>query len=199
LLLTNNKILSSNPVTITVLPVDVSSLEDYHDIKDILEVDLENNWWILGSIVLIAIISLFAVLWFMNSRTTVVKEQPISRSTLQQLYDRLMQQLKELENTDTSSRIEVVRIFSESSDSVRSFIDKAKGENTAYLTTGEYMAKQKNRFPNAELETGFFQYLRLADAVKFARYTPSSEETKASFPMLKSLVSTVYQQSNPNT
>lgn len=199
LLLTDKKVLSSNPVTISVLPVDVSNLEDYHDIKDIMEINPENNWWILASIVLIGIISLFAVLWFMNSGTSIVTPaKKVTGSTLQQLYDQVMNQLNELENMVSTPKASTVRIFSESSDALRLFIDKTKGENTSYLTTGEYMAKQKNRLPNAALENSFFQYLRLADAVKFARYQPQAEETKASFPMLKSLASSVYQQSNLN-
>ncbi len=199
LLLNNKRTLSSNPVTISVLPVDVSDMEDYHDIKDILEINPENNWWIIGSIILIALVSLFAILWFMNNRKAAIEHKPIESSTLQQLYNKTLQQLSGLETQDISSQQNIIYVFSSSSEAVRSFIDKAKGVNTAHLTTGEYMAKQKGKLPNTEIENSFFQFLRLADAVKFAKYTPPAEEITSVFPMLKSLVTSVFQQSKPNT
>ncbi len=199
MMLTDKRTLSSNPVTISVLPVDVSDMEDYHDIKDILEIDPENNWWIIGSIILIALVSLFAILWFMNNRKAAIEHKPIEASTLQQLYNKTLQQLSSLETKDLSSQLNVIHIFSSSSDVIRSFIDKAKGANTAHLTTGEYMANQKGKLPNTEIENSFFQFLRLADAVKFAKYTPPAEEITSAFPMLKSLVTSVFQQSKSNT
>jgi len=57
----NKKKLSTEPLGFTVLPVDVSNLQDYHDIKDVLEVPLLNNWWIIAGIVALALLSLFAV------------------------------------------------------------------------------------------------------------------------------------------
>jgi hypothetical protein len=199
MMLTDKRVLSSNPVTISVLPVDVSNMEDYHDIKDILEVNPKNNWWIICSIILIAIISLFGILWFMNNRKAEVEQKPIEASTLQELFSKTLQQLSELEAYDLSSKQNIIHVFSSSSDMVRSFIDKARGDNTAHLTTGEYMTKQKSRLPNGEIENSFFQFLRLSDAVKFAKYSPPAEETKTIFPMLKSLVTSVYQQTKPNT
>jgi hypothetical protein len=194
MLLSNQKTLSSEPVDIAVLPVDVSNMQDYHDIKDILEMKEENNWWVIASIVLTGLISLFAVLWFMNTRPITTARKTISPAGLREEYDFIIKRLTELGESDLSARERVFGLFNETSQSTRKFIDAVHVEDTAHLTTGEYMLKLKGRFPDVETENKYFQFLRLADAVKFAKYFPPDEETRSSLPLLKTIVTSVYQQ-----
>jgi hypothetical protein len=76
LLLADNRKVITEPLNISVLPVDVSNMADYHDIKDILDIKAENNWWIIASVVALGLLSLFAFLWFVTSNITpVVRHQ----------------------------------------------------------------------------------------------------------------------------
>jgi hypothetical protein len=91
----------------------------------------------------------------------------------------------------------VVNLFKEVSQSSRSFIDAAYQKNNTHLTTGEYMLQLKGKLPDAETENNYFQFLRLADAVKFAKYIPPGTETKEIFPMLRRVIEQVYHQNKP--
>lgn len=193
LVLADNRRLVSQPVDLTVMPVDVSNLADYHDIKDILDVPAENNWWLVAAIVLTALISMFAFLWFVTNKTTV---QPTTTAgtDLGVLYSALQKRLSELENNSTAGNTDTVSLYNETSQRVRVFVDTALGEQTSHLTSGEYMLRIKGRLSDAEAENSYFQFLRLADAVKFARYQPPAAETNSIFPALRNVVELVYHQ-----
>jgi hypothetical protein len=194
LLLTDQRTLTSDSLRITVLPVDVSGMQDYHDIKDILEVQPENNWWVVASIILLGLVSLFSLLWFMNYKPVAAPEKIISPSDLQKLYTDLLKRIAELETSEVTTKAAVTSVFDEASRSTRNFIDKVYRQDTASLTTGEFMLNQKEKLSNTETGNNFFQFLRLADAVKFAKYLPPAEETKAVFPVLRNVITEVYEK-----
>ena len=51
------------PVTIDVLPVDVSNMQDYNDIKDIEEINQENDWTIVALIAVVTLFSIGMIYW----------------------------------------------------------------------------------------------------------------------------------------
>lgn len=193
LTLANNRKVTSQAVDISVLPVDVSSLKDYHDIKDILDVEAENNWWIIAAIVALGLVSLFAFLWVATNKTPAPKEIT-SSSDLADLYNKLMKRLSLLESESNGGKLSNTEVYKESSQLARSYVDAAYNVQTAHLTSGEHMLYLKGKLPDAETETGYFQFLRLADAVKFARYQPPANETNHIFSVLKALALQVLQQ-----
>lgn len=185
--------LRSETVGLTVLPVDVSNLEDYHDIKDILEVEAENNWYIVAAIVLIGIISLFAFLWF-NTRRRPIAEARQSAPNLEKYYRQILKDLSGWQSVDPSDRQTVTAMYRQAATGIRGFSDAAYDLNTGHLTTGEYVVHMKSRLPDAATESKYFQFLRLAEVVKFAKYHPPAEETTATFPVLKEVIDSIFQQ-----
>ena len=198
LTLANNTKLESQPVDISVLPVDVSNLEDYHDIKDILDVDAANNWWIIAAIVALGLLSLFALLWVVTNNAPA-QQEIAPKSDLAGLYDQLVRRLVILEGESKAGNISNAEVYKETTHLSRSFTDTAYAVQTAHLTTGEYMLRMKGNLPDAETETGYFQFLRLADAVKFARYEPPADETNRIFTVLKTMAEQVLQQNKPKS
>lgn len=192
-ILSGGQRLVSEPLNIAVLPVDVSNLADYHDIKDILDVKAGNNWWIVSGIVLLGLLSLFVFLWFVTNKSKS-GETILQSGDLTQLYSALIKKIQTLEKNDLSDRASVVYLYKELSQSIRLFIDAAYRQNTLHLTSGEHMLKMKGKFPDAGSENNYFQLLRLADAVKFAKYIPPADETRSEFPLLYSIIEQVYQQ-----
>lgn len=196
IILSGGRKLASEPLDITVLPVDVSNLADYHDIKDILNVKAENNWWIVTGIVLLALISLFAFLWFVTNKAPSTQAIPTS-TDLTVLYTALVKKIQTHETNDLQDPVSVMAFYKEISQSARLFVDAAYQQNTLHLTSGEHMLRMKGRLPDGDTEKNYFQFLRLADAVKFAKYTPPADETKPVFGVLYSIIERVYQQNKP--
>lgn len=191
--LDDGRILTTNTLNITVLPVDVSGLQDYHDIKDILEVPLENDWWVVASLVITAVLSLFIVLWVMSpAPATPTVAIPVAGLT--DAYRKLTEALKALQQVDTATVDGKKHLTTESLRLVRAFIDLATGNDTAHLTTGEYMIFYKSKLPDVQTESRFYQWQRFADAVKFAQYEPPADELAQVLPDMQHTADAVYHQ-----
>ncbi len=188
----NGKRLTSEALNITVLSVDVSNLQDFHDIKDILEVPLENNWYIISALVGVFIFSLFAVLWFVQKRKNDTV-QNIRPGTLSDMYKDLIQLIDDYQRSGIYDPVSVKKVYHKSSHATRSFLDALWSANTNHFTTSEYMINVKSNISSTDEQTRYFQFLRLADAVKFARYLPSAEESKEVLERLQNFITLQYE------
>ena len=197
-MLAGNRKLQSQAVDITVLPADISAMADYHDIKDIIETDPENNWWIIALLVATGLSSLLGFLWFTSNKTPVAKRVNAS-SDLAKLYQQFLNALKEWETGDIAEKNSIISFFKTASRDVRSFVDAAYQQNTAAFTTGEYMMAMKGKLPDADTESKLFQFLRFADAVKFAKYIPPQEEITPQFSILQKIAEEVYHENKRST
>lgn len=189
--LSGNRKLRSEVIGITVLAVDVSTLQDYHDIKNIIEVQPENNWYVIAAIVLIALIALFSLLWFIN-RHSVEPVAMVPSASIEDAYKKAMASLEQLK-TGYATR-EPAAVFGGLTALVRNFVDTARQTSTGHQTTGEYLIYHKGHLPDAGTETDLFQLLRMSDAVRFARYQPPSSETDNAFVKVSHIIAQVYQK-----
>lgn len=63
---------STLPITIEVLPVDVSKMQEYNDIKEIEEANRENNWLITAIIATVTVLSIAAIYWLLAKRRNLL-------------------------------------------------------------------------------------------------------------------------------
>ena len=174
------------------LPVSVAfsnfdPRQDYHDIKDILEIDnpaLAYVNWVLAGITLLSIIGL--VYFVRKSRLaqgTVVKEI----SVLDPLAE-AMQALESLRKQHLPEKGEVKRYYTTLNDVIRRFISRKMGYSTMEKTNEELLLQVKQTgIPHEEM-IRLAQTLRMSDAVKFARYTPANEDNEQNFRTTESTV-----------
>ena len=59
----NKLVIKADTLSLQVLPVDVSNMQDYHDIKSIIQVEAKNNFWLplILAVLAISIIGLFSL------------------------------------------------------------------------------------------------------------------------------------------
>jgi hypothetical protein len=174
-LLNNRQSISALPLSVSVLPVDVSNMQDYHDIKDILEVDLKNDWRIIVGIVLLVIVCVFGLLWVMSKKKQVVIAKPKKMGNINP-YDWAIQQLKELQQKNLLDGNHHKTFYTELISICRNFSDALLLVDTSTKTTDEYLLSMKGMVGTEPTQVKYFQLLRLADAVKFAKFIPSKEE-----------------------
>ena len=184
-----NKEYLTDSLPISVAYSNFDAKQDYHDIKDIIEVENTTlryvNWVVLG----LAILSLLAVIYFVRKKVVkpqvAVIKKPVSKlSPLQEALEALntLQQQGYSEPGGT-------KIFhTELNDILRSFLYRKTNIATMEKTSGELMM-QLNRFnlPTADF-TALAQSLRMNDAVKFAKYQPGSSENEQALETIKKSV-----------
>jgi hypothetical protein len=182
-------ILRENIATDT-LPVDVGYSEfnreqDYHDIKDIIEVnpvEEKKNWWfwyaIAGSVVL-----LLLIIYLLRKKKPVVKTtEPIIDP-----YEEAMRQLEKLKHEKTEQK----QYYSRLIDIFRIYVFKKKGIQSLQKTTDDLVVQLKGLSIDRDQFEKLSQALRLSDFVKFAKYIPSADDDKNIFETIKNSITSI--------
>jgi len=175
------------PIAIDVMPVDVSQMQDYNDIKDIIEVTQENDWLIVGMVAVITLLSIAMIWWLFIKKKKVMVERRPAKGTLSPL-DWALAELNKLKSQRLDSPLEVKRYYTGLTDISRTFFSRQFSQDSMQQTTDEWMIALQPLAVDNEAKTSFFQVLRLADTVKFAKYLPHSRDNETSVEVIKNML-----------
>lgn len=188
---TNKNSANTQPVNVSVLPVDASNLKDYHDFKDIIEVNEETNWWRIGGIIIaviaLCIIVVLLIRYFKKRKS--VQLQPIKKIGIEEA----LRQIDALQKKNLIAKQLHKLYFTELINICRNFSDRQLNILSANKTTDEYMLLLKGKIGTEPAQVSYFQLLRLADAVKFAKFIPGSSECEEAAVVARNFVKTIYQ------
>ncbi|MES1216805.1 MAG: hypothetical protein ABUT20_14915 [Bacteroidota bacterium] len=177
-------VLAKNIKTDTI-PVDVgfSSFDpsqDYHDIKDIIEVHPaeKKQWWYAAAAALLLLIGLIYLLLKKKPKPAIVAKLAINP------YEEAMKQL------DILSKQELVpkQYYSGLVEIFRLYIFRKKEILSLQKTTDDLIVQLKNINLDKEQFSQLSQALRLSDFVKFAKYIPSEEDHVNTFKTIKNSI-----------
>jgi hypothetical protein len=182
------------PLNIAVLPVDVTNLKDYHDIKDIEEVQIENDWRIIAAIAAMALISFFGLLWAFSKRKQQIPQVKIP--TNQTPFIWAMEQIEQLLQKQLLEHQQYKLFYTELIGICRNFSDAQLALKTNGRTSDEYMLLLKGRIGTEPVQGQYFQLLRLSDAVKFAKYMPQPHQHEEAIRAAKTFINTLHQFQN---
>jgi hypothetical protein len=169
------------------LPVDVGFSEfnrqqDYHDIKDIIEVSAveeKKSWWwwyaIAGSVIL-----LLLIIYLLRRKKPVVK---ISEPMIDP-YEEAMKQLEKLQHEKVEQKLYYSRLV----DIFRVYVFKKRRIQSLQKTTDDLVVQLKGLSIAKDQSDQLFQVLRLSDFVKFAKYVPSAGDDKNVFETIKNSI-----------
>ena len=172
------------PVTIDVLPVDVSKKTDYNEIKEIEEVSSTTNSVIIAILLTIALVSLFMVYYFIQKKTGWPAGKPILNENETPL-EWALRQLEVLKDPAQQSLAENKFYYAELNRISRTYFSMQLLQNNLPLTSDEWMIVLSRLHIDSDHKTAFFQFLRLADSVRFAKYIPPSSENEKALNAVK--------------
>lgn len=173
----------SLPVSVGYSNFDAS--KDYHDIKDILEVEsVQFGYinWILGAV---ALLSLSVIIYLLRKKVTVppvLVNKPVS--TLTPLQEAL-EALKKLNRNNLAEPFAVKIFHTQLNDILRRFVYRKTSVATMEKTSGELMIQLKGLGLTPDAFTRLAQAMRMNDAVKFAKFLPAASENEESFTVIK--------------
>jgi hypothetical protein len=186
--LVGNKTLLSLPLPIKVLPVNISNMQDYNDIKEIIEVEPETDWWFLGKIGLGVLLSILFIVFIVKYFFGKKPIKPIKKVILS--INDILQQIDALQPLITKQQYR--SLFTSLIEVTRNFSDAQLGIASLTKTTDEYMVLVKGKVGNQPTQVQYYQLLRLADAVKFAKYQPATTECEQALQAAKTFVTTIH-------
>ena len=165
----------TDTIPIDVVFSDFNPEQDYHDIKDIIEVKTKKEvvpWWVYA---IAAVLLLLTVVFFARRKkkpVVIAKEKIVVNP-----YEEAMQQLTDLqkENPDTKTYyVELTNIF-------RLYIFRKKGILSLQKTTDDLILQVKDVVNEKGKFDKLSQALRLSDFVKFAKYIPEEGDKQTSY------------------
>ena len=181
----------SPAVKTDTIPVDVLFSEfdpnqDYHDIKDIIEIAPPKKkpwWWIIaGGILLLSTVAYYLL------RKKKIVPVPVAAVVVDP-YREAIKQLELLQKEKPAFKIFHTRLI----DILRLYVFRKKGILSLQKTTADLVLQLGELNINKEQFDKLSQALRLSDFVKFAKYSSSEEDDKFVFNIILDTIKLIEQ------
>lgn len=177
-----NPKLKTEPVTVDVIFSAFNPEQDYHEIKDIIEVkpkEEKRNW--LWYVIAAAAVAAVVIYYF-----TRKKKQPTPAATPPVLNacEEALKQLAELQKHSLQGKEFHTRLV----DIFKLYVLRKKNIRSLQKTTDDLVVQLKNAVTDKDLYAEMQQALRLSDFVKFAKYIPSAGDDNEAFNSIKKAI-----------
>lgn len=169
-------------INVTYSPADTA--KDYHDIKDIIAVKNPANPYLPWIIAAAALLVLLIVIYFLRRKKAAPAKpkEPVSKLTP---FEEAMQSLDELKKQQSG---DVKQYYTRLNDILRWYVTRKFKISSLEKTNEELILQLRDvRLGNQDYTT-MVQALRMADFVKFAKYTPSQQEQEETFIIIKNSI-----------
>jgi hypothetical protein len=155
--------------------------KDYHDIKDVIDVQVKEKkqetwyWYAAASALLVA-----AIIYFLLRK----RKAPIVKTITVDAYKEAKQELEKLRKENLTSKIFYTRLV----DIFRLYISRRKKIASLQKTTDDLVLQLGSLKLPAEEFNRLAQSLRMSDFVKFARFEPAESDKNDSFNTIKHFI-----------
>jgi hypothetical protein len=168
--------ISSPVIYLTVLPVDVSTLKDYHPIKDIIEVEKSFNWMPVIIAVAVIIVAVIVFILIKKRKKKIIEPlKPVLQGTpLERAIEKLQQLSLQYLNTNT----EIKKFHSDIDIICRQYFEEIMHVKAMQATTSELFSRISVYMQDADLRGKVRHIFDLNASVKFAKYFPAETESK---------------------
>ena len=175
----------SDSIPIEVVFSDFDPNQEYHDIKDILEVKPSKEkmkwWWFLSC----GVLFLALMLLYLSRKK---KPVPIAvQKAVADPYEEAMLQLEQLQK----EKIEVKQYYSRLIDIFRLYVFRKKNILSLQKTTDDIVVQLRSLTIDKDQFDKLAQILWLSDFVKFAKYIPSKEDERNSLDEIRNAITTI--------
>lgn len=183
-------------IAVTYSPDDTA--KGYHDIKDILAVKNPGNPYIPWIIAAVTLLALLGIIYFLRKKkkTAAPVRQQVSKLTP---VEEAMQSLNELKKEDLPAKGEVKQYYTRLNDILRWYVFRKFNFSSLEKTNDELVMQLRETKLSHPDYTTLAQALRMADFVKFAKYTPSVEDQEQTFDIIKNSISRLEASATPST
>lgn len=181
------KKLRSDTLGIDVVFSEFDSSQNYHDIKDIIDVNVQEkiNWWwyMAGG----GLLLLLLIIYFIRKRKTSPETRhPVAVDP----YTEAMEELEQLRRSHPEFKQYHTRLAA----IFRLYVYRKKGILSLQKTTDDLLIRLKDKdLPREEWEA-LCQALRLGDMVKFAKYNPAETDNQTALEVIRNAITRIEKQ-----
>lgn len=175
-------LLGSSPYYSEAVPIaaflpEVDAEQEMYDIKDVMDVAL--NWWLIAGLILTIVVLILAGVY--GYRYFKKHQTPAYKAAKKAIppHEWALQRLKEIEAEKLWQNDKVKAYYSEVTDVLRQYMERALALNAMESTAAEIRIKLKGITLNDTLKERTNNALYTAEMVKFAKEKPEPEMHKA--------------------
>jgi hypothetical protein len=178
-------ITDSIPIEVSYTPFDPN--QQYHDIKDVIDVDVEQkkHWW-KYAVGFAGIILLLLLIYQLNKKK---KPVAVAAPVIIDPYKDAMEQIDKLESMKLPSKQHYTVLV----DIFRNYVFRKKGINSLQKTADDLVIQLAALKLNKENFDKVAQALRLSDFVKFAKFSPLPEDDAMALTAIKTTIKEIEQ------
>jgi hypothetical protein len=184
-----NKEYLTDSIPVSVAYSNFDPKQDYHDIKDIIEVENTATRYINWIVLAAAVLSLLTVIYFLRKKTTVQQplaiKKPLSKLTA---LEEALEAIDALQKRGYTEPVRTKNFHTELNDIFRQYLYRKTNIATMEKTSGELMLQLKQTNLPVDDFTILAQTLRMNDAVKFAKYQPAEDENQQAIETIRKSV-----------
>lgn len=186
--------LKPDSVFLQVLPVDVSNLKDYHDIKDIIDVPRQTDYTLLiAAAVSVVVVVILVILILKRKKRPAPVVKKVPKSTLPPLEEAIYQ-LKELEKQGLPAKGQVKQFYTRLDEICREYIEARMNVDVSQFTSDELLPILAVYLQAKKAREDYRQVLQLTDAVKFAKYIPGPQENTEALQLAAATLQHIEEQ-----
>lgn len=187
LLLNNQKYLTDS-IAVQVSFSKINPNQDYHDIKDIIDVTAPSVKYAIWVVVAVTAISLFLFIYyiFKKKKIVVIKEAEIVPALSP--YDEAVNALVVLQNQQLLQSGQVKLYYTQLNDIFKNFVLRRLGIASMTKTNDELIMQLRRIDLSREKFSQMAESLRMCDFVKFAKYIPDQKDNDNSFAVIRSSI-----------
>ncbi len=176
----------SLPVSVAYSDFDPS--QEYHDIKDILDVTNPYAKYANWALAALTLLSLLGVIYFLRKKAVSYKQPVPSGKPFLSPIEEAMHLLDELRKERLPQQGQVKLYYTRLNDILRSYMSRVMSSATAQKTSEELIFSVKESGMLNDDVISLVQTLRMADAVKFARYIPDEAYNDENMQTIKNSI-----------
>lgn len=199
----NGDTLETTPLLLTVNTVEVDTTQAIRDIKEIYEVPfswmdwLREHWpWVAGGAAALAVLTAVTILLVRRARRP--RTEQVVHEPVKPLHVRTLLALEELDRRKLWQQGQVKVYHTELTDILRGYIEERFGVQAMEQTTDELVAALRPSAMRTAQREQLGNLLRLADMVKFAKWTPLPAENEQMMAGAMKLVTDTTPEQRPD-
>lgn len=171
----------TDPLLLSVRTIPLKG-DNYNDIKEIIEVPAPGINWLFWIAVVASILLLFTLifLWWKSSKKKPIIEKSKSNEPP---FELAMKQLQQLKDANLPMKGEIKQYYILLCDIYRHYLSATTGMRILQSSTDDILIKIRHLMQAVQFSS-ISSVLRIADAVKFAKYKSSVEEANEAFEIV---------------
>ncbi len=183
--------LNADPITINVGYMPADSSGQLRDIKPVFKVFyIDNDWWIWGIAIALTLLVLFLIIRHFVKKPKKIKEDSISKLSA---IEEARQRLDQLKKEEPENLQELKIYYSSLAETFKNYYGRSYRSKIANKTTAQTLMDMQQNKVAQDVVSETAASLRLADAVKFAKYKPSYAENKEALIKMAAVIETLHR------